>query len=198
MSAPRPATPAHADGRAAADARRLRHLHARRPPTARAGHAHLRRARDRRASAGLLRPGRFEPRGQRARARRPARAARLRAAQRAASRRSPARRPIDLRAPLFTLALLLLLVDTLASLWLGGHLANLLRPRCAGRARRRRSSLALALLLSTPRAGRGRAGAPPPPSPRTACNRALVDAARLCGHRRRAGRRDQQGRASPA
>src|SRR5918993_2265835 len=32
---------------------------------------------------------------------------------------------VDLRTPLFTLALILLLLDTLASLWLGGHLANL-------------------------------------------------------------------------
>lgn len=32
---------------------------------------------------------------------------------------------IDLRMPLFMLALILLLADTLASLWLGGHLANL-------------------------------------------------------------------------
>jgi hypothetical protein len=40
---------------------------------------------------------------------------------------------IDLRAPLFSLALVLLLIDTLASLWLGGHLANLVsRTRRAG------------------------------------------------------------------
>lgn len=32
---------------------------------------------------------------------------------------------IDLRMPLFMLALILLLADTIASLWLGGHLANL-------------------------------------------------------------------------
>jgi Domain of unknown function (DUF4159)/Aerotolerance regulator N-terminal len=42
-------------------------------------------------------------------------------------------RTIDLRAPLFSLALVLLLIDTLASLWLGGHLANLFgRTRRAG------------------------------------------------------------------
>ncbi|MXQ10408.1 DUF4159 domain-containing protein [Microvirga makkahensis] len=34
---------------------------------------------------------------------------------------------IDLRMPLFMLALILLLADTLASLWLGGHLSNLSR-----------------------------------------------------------------------
>ena len=38
---------------------------------------------------------------------------------------------IDLRGPLFTLALVLFLIDTLASLWLSGHLAGL-----AGRVRR--------------------------------------------------------------
>jgi hypothetical protein len=51
---------------------------------------------------------------------------------------------IDLRAPLFTLALILLLVDTLASLWLGGHLGNLFgRPRRAGA----RAALVLAGVL---------------------------------------------------
>jgi hypothetical protein len=40
---------------------------------------------------------------------------------------------IDLRAPLLTMALILLLADTLASLWLGGHVANLFgRLRRAG------------------------------------------------------------------
>ncbi|HEY8566238.1 MAG TPA: DUF4159 domain-containing protein [Beijerinckiaceae bacterium] len=38
-----------------------------------------------------------------------------------------AARTVDLRAPLLTLAVLLFLLDTLASLWLGGHLANLAR-----------------------------------------------------------------------
>jgi len=47
---------------------------------------------------------------------------------------------IDLRMPLFMLALLLLLVDTLASLWLGGHLANL-----SGRLRRAGATAALIL-----------------------------------------------------
>ena len=42
---------------------------------------------------------------------------------------------IDLRMPLFMLALVLLIVDTLASLWLGGHLSNLFgRLRRAGAA----------------------------------------------------------------
>jgi hypothetical protein len=47
---------------------------------------------------------------------------------------------IDLRAPLFSLALLLLLADTVASLWLGGHLANLF-----GRIRRAGAGAALVL-----------------------------------------------------
>ncbi|MGO4571383.1 DUF4159 domain-containing protein [Microvirga sp. 2TAF3] len=42
-------------------------------------------------------------------------------------------RTVDLRAPLFSLAIVLLLIDTLASLWLGGHLGNLFgRMRRAG------------------------------------------------------------------
>jgi hypothetical protein len=47
---------------------------------------------------------------------------------------------VDLRTPLFTLALLLLLADTLVSLWLGGHLANL-----SGRFRRAGAAAAVAL-----------------------------------------------------
>jgi hypothetical protein len=47
---------------------------------------------------------------------------------------------IDLRMPLFMLALLLLLADTLASLWLGGHLSNL-----TGRLRRHGAAAAIAL-----------------------------------------------------
>jgi hypothetical protein len=60
-------------------------------------------------------------------------------------------RTIDLRAPLFSLALVLLLIDTLASLWLGGHLANLF-----GRTRRAGAGAALllaAILLLDPGAG---------------------------------------------
>jgi Domain of unknown function (DUF4159) len=48
---------------------------------------------------------------------------------------------VDLRAPLFLLAVILLLVDTLASLWLSGHLGNL-------RGRMRRAGAAAALLLA--------------------------------------------------
>jgi Domain of unknown function (DUF4159)/Aerotolerance regulator N-terminal len=47
---------------------------------------------------------------------------------------------IDLRMPLFMLALLLLLADTLASLWLGGHLSNL-----TGRLRRAGAAAAIVL-----------------------------------------------------
>jgi Domain of unknown function (DUF4159)/Aerotolerance regulator N-terminal len=60
-------------------------------------------------------------------------------------------RTIDLRAPLFSLALVLLLIDTLASLWLGGHLANLF-----GRTRRAGAGAALllaAILLLDPGTG---------------------------------------------
>ncbi|AWM86161.1 DUF4159 domain-containing protein [Microvirga sp. 17 mud 1-3] len=53
-------------------------------------------------------------------------------------------RTIDLRAPLFSLALALLLIDTLASLWLGGHLANLF-----GRMRRAGAGAGAAILLAT-------------------------------------------------
>ncbi|MEZ0169781.1 DUF4159 domain-containing protein [Microvirga sp. TS319] len=55
---------------------------------------------------------------------------------------------VDLRMPLFMLALILLLADTLASLWLGGHLANL-----SGRLRKTGAAasilLASMLLLSS-------------------------------------------------
>lgn len=47
---------------------------------------------------------------------------------------------IDLRMPLFMLALALLLIDTLASLWLGGHLSNL-----TGRLRRAGAAAAIVL-----------------------------------------------------
>ncbi len=148
------------DGRAAARARRLRLLclaAADRPP----GLAPPRRARDGRASAGLLRPGRFEPRRQRARDRRQARAARPRRPQRAASRRSPARRPIDLRAPLFT--------------------------RGAARAPRRHARLAVAQRASRqslrPHAAGGLGGGDPPRRARVAASRPTR--ARRSGRRRR-------------
>jgi Domain of unknown function (DUF4159)/Aerotolerance regulator N-terminal len=50
---------------------------------------------------------------------------------------------VDLRAPLFTLALILLAIDTLASLWLSGHLANLF-----GRLRRAGAAAAILLALA--------------------------------------------------
>jgi len=60
---------------------------------------------------------------------------------------------IDLRMPLFMLALILLLADTLASLWLGGHLSNL-----SGRLRKAGTAasilLASALLFATAFDGR--------------------------------------------
>ncbi|SCX99868.1 DUF4159 domain-containing protein [Microvirga guangxiensis] len=49
---------------------------------------------------------------------------------------------IDLRMPLFMLALILLLADTLASLWLGGHLSNLT-------GRLRKAGAAAAILLAS-------------------------------------------------
>ena len=51
---------------------------------------------------------------------------------------------IDLRMPLFMLALVLLIVDTLASLWLGGHLSNLF-----GRLRRAGAAAGIALAALT-------------------------------------------------
>ena len=69
----------------------------------------------------------------------------------------------DIRGPLLTLAMLLLLADTLASLWLGGHLSRL-RPRRAATA-----SLLLAAALAAGGVGEGRAQSPsPPPAARAA------------------------------
>jgi hypothetical protein len=78
---------------------------------------------------------------------------------------------LDLRAPLFTLALLLLLVDTLASLWLSGHLTNLTgRLRRAGAA----AAIALAALVGgAPDEARAQ-GTPPPPVSREGIEAALV------------------------
>ena len=61
-----------------------------------------------------------------------------------ASRAAPLKpaETVDIRGPLLTLAILMLLLDTLASLWLGGHLARLRRPRRVVAA-----MLALSLLL---------------------------------------------------
>jgi hypothetical protein len=52
---------------------------------------------------------------------------------------------IDLRAPLLVIAIALLLIDTLASLWLGGHLARLTRWRS-----RRAAAAALLIGLALP------------------------------------------------
>lgn len=69
---------------------------------------------------------------------------------------------VDLRAPLLSAALVLLMLDTLASLWLGGHLARLL-----GRTRRAGAPAALALaaigLAGAPDAARAQGAAEPPP-----------------------------------
>lgn len=78
---------------------------------------------------------------------------------------------VDLRAPLFTLALILLLVDTLASLWLSGHLANL-----TGRLRRAGAAAAVALAAlaaGAPQDARAQ-GTPPPPITRESVEAALV------------------------
>lgn len=69
---------------------------------------------------------------------------------------------VDLRAPLLSAALVLLMLDTLASLWLGGHLARLL-----GRARRAGAPAALALaaigLAGAPDAARAQSAEAPAP-----------------------------------
>ncbi|MDF3059895.1 MAG: LytTR family transcriptional regulator [Microvirga sp.] len=70
---------------------------------------------------------------------------------------------IDLRAPLLVAALLALLVDTLASLWLSGHLANLFgRMRRAGAAA---GIVLLAVALLAPPAAQAQSRAPDPPTP---------------------------------
>jgi hypothetical protein len=69
---------------------------------------------------------------------------------------------VDLRAPLFLAALLLFLADTLATLWLGGHLGAAL-----GRARRAGAAAAIGLLVvaaGVPVDG-ARAQSPAPPAP---------------------------------
>ncbi|MDB5512244.1 MAG: LytTR family transcriptional regulator [Enterovirga sp.] len=73
---------------------------------------------------------------------------------------------LDIRAPLLTLAILLLLIDTLASLWLGGHLARL-------RLRRRLAPAALALGLALPLG----LASPDPASAQTASGRTALEAA---------------------
>ncbi len=73
-------------------------------------------------------------------------------------------RTVDLRAPLLTLALVLLIADTLVSLWLSGHLASLFgRLRRAGAAP---AALALAFFLVSVSDREARAqGSPAPPLP---------------------------------
>ena len=80
---------------------------------------------------------------------------------------------VDLRAPLFVTALILFLVDTLATLWLGGHLVRL-----TGRVRRAATTAALVLVAlaaaPTERAvAQGANPAVPPPLTREAIEAAL-------------------------
>jgi hypothetical protein len=78
---------------------------------------------------------------------------------------------IDLRAPLLTLAMILFLADTLASLWLGGQFASLRgRWRRAGAA----ASLAALALLGAAPFTEGRAQTAPPPITRGQIDPALV------------------------
>jgi hypothetical protein len=71
---------------------------------------------------------------------------------------------VDLRAPLLTTALILFVVDTLASLWLSGHIASLF-----GRLRRAGAAAALALFAFVVAAPEGtRAQGNPPPIARDA------------------------------
>jgi hypothetical protein len=75
-------------------------------------------------------------------------------------------RTVDLRAPLLMAAMLALLVDTLASLWLSGHLANLF-----GRMRRAGSAAAIVLVgiaFLAPSQARAQDRPPQPPAPLTA------------------------------
>ncbi len=70
---------------------------------------------------------------------------------------------VDVRGPLLTAAILLLLLDTLASLWLGGHLARL-RPR-RGRPAVAAGLVLAALALAAAHPGSAFAQAAPPPRP---------------------------------
>jgi hypothetical protein len=77
---------------------------------------------------------------------------------------------LDLRAPLLTLALLLFVLDTVASLWLSGHLANLF-----GRMRRAGATAAILLAAGLALAPLDRAGAQGlPPLSRDEAQAALV------------------------
>ncbi len=132
-------------GQPAAGARPAPHPRRLRRPEGAAGHrpggaGDLDGAGDPRAPAGLLRPGRRRPRGQRAHARGPAEALDLTALAGARFGGLEEARTRDLRGPFFLAALLLLGLDTLASLWLGGFLG-----RMATRLRRRPAAAALVL-----------------------------------------------------
>jgi hypothetical protein len=78
-------------------------------------------------------------------------------------------RTLDLRGPLLTAALILFLIDTLASLWLGGHFANLF-----GRWRRAAASAALVLAAVVVGAPDGSAQGTLPPISRESAEAALV------------------------
>jgi hypothetical protein len=79
---------------------------------------------------------------------------------------------IDLRAPLLTAALILFLIDTLASLWLSGHLGSVTaRWRRAGAA----AMIALAALaMASPQEARAQQPQPLPPITREGAEAALV------------------------
>src|SRR5215212_9342189 len=78
-------------------------------------------------------------------------------------------RTFDLRGPLLTAALILFLTDTLASLWLGGHFANLF-----GRLRRATASAALVLVVVVAGAPDGSAQDAVAPVTRESAEAALV------------------------
>ena len=97
---------------------------------------------------------------------------------------------VDLRAPLFTLALMILILDTLACLWLGGSSAALtgpLAPRPVPRPPWRPSALLGAAPFTESRAQTGAADHP------RADRLGPGDAPRLRGHRRRGGRTRRAG-----
>src|SRR5918994_1800675 len=78
-------------------------------------------------------------------------------------------RTIDLRAPILVTALILFLLDTLASLWLSGHLANLF-----GRVRRASAAAAIVLAAGALGAPDGFAQDARPPVTRESAEAALV------------------------
>jgi hypothetical protein len=78
-------------------------------------------------------------------------------------------RTIDLRAPILVTALILFLLDTLASLWLSGHLANLF-----GRVRRASAAAVIVLAAGVGGAPDGFAQNALPPAARESAEAALV------------------------